>query len=155
MTDPQFEDQPPAAEPERIYWGDGRPGLASFGAIALIAIGALGVLYTLFAFSQLHAAAQEGLEVDGVEYGIWFVQLAFSVVQIISGIFLWRGREWARVLGLVFCWLNLVGGIITLFTGAIVPAFIGLAINGGVIAALTRPDVRDWAQEQRLAHRNG
>lgn len=155
MTDPHFEDRP-VTEPEPIYWGDSRPGAATTGGVLLIVFGVLAVIFSVYAISQLHATEVDyGESVDGFYYGIWYGQMAFSAVQVVAGIFLLKGREWARIVGILTCSLNLVAAIVALFTGSVLAALVAFAINGGIIAALTRPNAREWCQEQRIAHRNG
>ena len=155
MTDPHFEDRP-VTEPEAIYWGDSRPGAATTGGVLLIVFGALAVIFSLYVISQLHATEVDyGESVDGFYYAIYVGQMVFSAVQIVAGIFLLKGREWARIVGILTCSLNLLAAIVALFTGSALAALFAFAINGGIITALTRPNVREWCQEHRLAHRNG
>jgi hypothetical protein len=136
------------------HWGFSRPGLAGTGAVLLIVIGVLAIILSFYDIGQLHSAADDGLTVDGTDYGIDYAQMAFSLAQIASGVFLWQGREWARIVGIICCSLNLLGGIVLLFAGNPIGALINIVVNGGIIVALTRPDVRDWTKDV-AAQRNG
>ncbi len=160
MTDPGFDEQrplppleahPPAPEepPAAFVYRGPRPSVASTGAVLLVVFGALGVLVTLVILGQFGSADDDGQSVDTIDYLIWWGQLLFSSAQIVAGVFVWRGAEWARLLGIVLCGLNMLGGLASLFGGAVLPAFVNLAANGGIIATITRPDVREWCAQPK------
>lgn len=153
MTEPIFHDDEPsrsADESDVAEWWGPRPGAASTGAVLLIVFGALAIVFSLYVIGQLGSEESDyGLSPDPVEYLIWWGQILFSATQIVAGLFLWRGFDWARVTGIACCSLNLLAGVISLFGGSVLPAFVAFAINGGIIAALTRPEVREWCQSAK------
>lgn len=120
-----------------------RPGQATTAAVLLIVIGALGVLTTVLLLSVLGDASGNGEQVSGVLQFLVFAQLALSAAQIVSGAFVLPGRHWARTLGITLTSLNLLGGILSLFSAGAL-ALIGVILNITLLMLLTRRDVRYW-----------
>ena len=108
---------------------------------ALMALfGLLGVLVSWALVSGLGA---HGESVRPALYVILYTQLALSATQVGVVPFLLARRNWARVLALTLCSLNIVGAVISLLTGNF--AAIGaIALNGALIRALRNDQVWDW-----------
>jgi len=120
-----------------------RPRQATTAAVLLIVIGALGVVLSLLLVSVLGDATANGAQVSGVAEFLVFAQLAVSGAQIVSGAFVLPGRHWARTLGITMTSLNLVGGILSLFSAGAF-ALVGVVLNVVLISLLTGRDVRYW-----------
>lgn len=74
-----------------------------------------------------------------------YAQFGLSATQIVSGLFIWLGRRpWARIAAIAICVLNLLGGVVTLFSGNVVPGLFSLIVNGALIQLLRKDDVYDW-----------
>jgi hypothetical protein len=134
MTDPQ-----PDEHVEFTYRGP-RPGSIAGAALILIGFGVLAIIITLYALSELDGSG------DGIYYGIWSAQLAFSAAQVVSGVFVWRGDPWGRTLALGICSVSLFLAVIVLFTGSAIAALVAFLINGAALALLSRPDAKEWFQ---------
>ena len=65
------------------------------------------------------------------------ILLIFSVIDLIVGIGLYNGRDWARVIALIFAVIGLIGGILSIPIG-----IIWIVINAIIIWYLTRPHVK-------------
>jgi hypothetical protein len=121
-----------------------RPRQATVAAVLLIVFGALAILLTFFLYSLLSDAEDHGEEVPAISWGLVYLQFALSGTQIVSGIFVLRGAWWARLLGIVLCGINLVGAVVNLVSGAVLPAIIAIILNVALIKYLMNEDVREW-----------
>jgi len=122
-----------------------RPGRAAVVSIALMVVGLLGILLTWFLLSLLNDATDHGETVPSVFFVLSYLQFAVSAAQIVSGVFVWTGRQpWARILAIVVCSLNLVGGVVSLFSGNCLPGIFNVSLNIGLIAGLRDEAVYDW-----------
>ena len=121
-----------------------RPRQATMLAVLLGAFGVLGILLAFLLRSIVGDSADHGQSVPAVLYILVYAQLLLSATQAISGVFIWQGREWARVLAIVLCSVNILGAVVSLFTGAILQAIGALAINIGLLRLLNNEDVREW-----------
>lgn len=109
---------------------DGRPGLVTAGAITLIVLGVLTVLFSLLAFlggalfaggGADGAAAPPGFEgmmgaFAGMLFFIAILVLVFGALQVWAGINALGGRSWARITGIVLAVIAaalFVGGLFT------------------------------------------
>jgi hypothetical protein len=121
-----------------------RPRQATIAGVLLIIFGALAILVALALLATVNDATDHGESVSGILYVLVYGQFILSAAQIVSGIFVLVGKPWARVLAVVICSLNLLGGVVSLVTGNFLQALFGIVINGALIATLNRNDVRDW-----------
>lgn len=121
-----------------------RPRKATVSAVLLIVFGVVGLLYTLLLWGTVNDEAGHGQSVSPVAYVLVLAQFLVSGAQVVSGAFVWRGRGWARVLAIALNSLNIVGAVISLFTGAVVLAIPAIAINIGMIRLLTDYEVQAW-----------
>ncbi|GAA3396348.1 hypothetical protein [Cryptosporangium minutisporangium] len=121
-----------------------RPRKATTAAVLLIVFGGLGLLFALLVMSFVNDSADHGQSMAGIAYVLVYAQFALSGTQIVSGVFVWQGRDWARVLAIALCSLNIVGAAVTLISGAVFQALLAVALNVALIRALNDDDVRAW-----------
>jgi hypothetical protein len=122
-----------------------RPGQVVIGSIAMVVVGLLGVLTTWLLLSLLNDAADHGESVKSWLYGLCYLQFVVSGTQIVSGVVVWFGRQpWARTAAIVICVLNLLGGVVSLFSGNCLPAIFNVILNIALIRILSSDDVHDW-----------
>ena len=69
-------------------------------------------------------------------YAMAIVLIISGLISVIIGYGLWNGKEWARILAIIFSVLGIIWGIFTLPAG-----IIGIIINGIILWYLTRPHV--------------
>ena len=111
-----------------------------FGGIVMWAMGGFFLM-----FLQGEAGNMTGMEgaplamlgfLQGLLAVISIVVIIFGIIGIIIGLGLWNGKEWARILTIVFSALGILWGILTLPVG-----IISIIIGVIVIWYLTRPHV--------------
>jgi hypothetical protein len=130
MTDPATQ---PVRERPRQVW---------IASILLAVFGGLGLMLAMLLLSVVNNEP----DVPGWVYGLVSVQFLLSGLQILSGIFVWLGRQWARTAATVVCSINLVGAVLSLFTGAVLQAIITGAVNIAVIRLLRSREVAEWCE---------
>ncbi|BCJ55700.1 hypothetical protein Asp14428_71750 [Actinoplanes sp. NBRC 14428] len=121
-----------------------RPRPVKTLAILLGVFGVLGLLIAFVLMAAINDSSGHGQSVPILLYVLFFVQFALSTAQTASGVFLWRGRSWARTLAIALCSVNIVGGLVSLATGAIFQAVAGIAINIGLIRLANNDEVQAW-----------
>jgi hypothetical protein len=124
-----------------------RPRPVKTLAVLLVVFGVLGLLFALVLMSIVNDSGDHGQSVPAVLYVLVFAQLALSAAQAMSGVFIWQGRSWARVLAIVLCSVNIIGAVVSLFTGAIFQAISGAAINIGLLRLLNNYEVQVWCSK--------
>jgi hypothetical protein len=113
--------------------------------VLLIVFGALGTLLATVLLSEVAEDAGHGMDVGAAAYLAGWLQLVVSGAELASGVFLWRGRAWARVVATVVCGLNILGALVVLVQG--VPlALPGIGINIGLIAVVNARETADWCE---------
>lgn len=134
MTDPaaQPRDRSQERAPRKVW----------LVTILLAVFGGLGLMLAMLLLSAVNTAG----DVPGWVYGLVFAQFLLSGLQILSGIFIWIGKAWARTAATVVCSINLVGAVITLLSGAYINALSTGAVNAGLIALLRSQEVADWVE---------
>lgn len=125
------ERRSPAARRPRPVW---------VASVLLTAFGLIGVVFAWVSEASLGA---HGEAVKPALRALLYIQLVLSAAQAGSGLFLWQGRNWARVLALLLCGINIAGGVITLLSGAL-GAIVGIAVNVVLIKMLRDGEVWDW-----------
>ncbi|MEV6632182.1 hypothetical protein AB0M54_15665 [Actinoplanes sp. NPDC051470] len=106
--------------------------------------GGLGILFAAVLMSIVNDSASHGQSVPAYLYVLVFLQVALSAAQAVSGVFVWQGRNWARVLAIALCSLNILGALVSLFTGAVLQSIWGIAINVALIRLLNDYEVQVW-----------
>lgn len=94
-------------DPFRVY---SHPGLAVFGGILAGIMGVMNLIYGLLVLfnSEFLVLTEEGLfYVDATAWG-WLL-LVFGVVQIAASFGIMSGRTWARLVGISWASLVVVG----------------------------------------------
>jgi hypothetical protein len=155
---------PPAAPPAQPAWGQPPAGpvsgwvqptaaaargpvtgLAKLGALVLILFGllwtALGALVVLGGAILKGVGDQAGGTVvgdafGGVLAGLGIVVLAIAIVEIIVGIAAWMGKEWARIVGIIYALIFGGGCLLSLLTAAGSSRSTGTDATGGVLILL-------------------
>lgn len=123
-----------------------RPRQASMAAILLIVFGGLGILLALLLLSLVSDEASHGSAEPGIVYALFYGQLILSAAEALSGVFVWLGRGWARTLAIVLCSINILSGVLSLFTGVAIQAIIGAVINIALIRLLASSEVGEWCR---------
>lgn len=121
-----------------------RPRKATMLSILLIVFGTLGILFAFILMMIVNDEGSHGRSVPAYLYVLVFAQFALSGAQAVSGVFVWQGRNWARVLAIALCSLNILGALASLFTGAVLQAISGIAINIALIRLLNDYEVQAW-----------
>jgi hypothetical protein len=143
MTEPGSDEQ--TVMPSTTAYRQRRPRAVWTASTLLIVFGLLAIFVTWLLLNLANANVAHGRSMPSAVYVMLFGQIALSSAQVVSGVFLWRGKEWALTTAKIICWLNLAGGILTLISGSTVQQVLGtLAINGGILATLNNSDVADW-----------
>jgi hypothetical protein len=120
------------------------PGLVIATTILLAIFGALGLLFGWLLLSLINDDTSHGESVSGTLYFLAYLQFTLSALQILSGLMVLRGWRWGRILAITLCSVNLLGGVVDLFSGAPVQAIGNFALNIALIRLLTRDTVADW-----------
>jgi hypothetical protein len=128
---------------DRIDQSQERPRQVWIASILLVVFGGLGLLLAMMLLSIVNDTAG----VPGYAYGLVYGQFILSGLQILSGIFVWLGRPWARTVATVVCVINLVGALLNLVSGAILPAITGAAVNIALLRLLRGNVVAEWCRE--------
>ena len=94
---------------------------------------------------ELIEDADHGRSVDGAGWfaAVAILSLLVAVVAAVCVVFTVRPRAWARPVVIVIEVLAIISSLVNLVSGMLT-AVIGIALAVGVIAALTRGEVRDW-----------
>jgi hypothetical protein len=117
MTDPRSQ----ATRIQRDTGGIGtgaRSGWAAFAGIVLLLVGAFNVIFGLTAIFEDEALTADGGRVIVWDLTAWgWIHLVLGLVQVLAGLGLFAGREWARWAAIVFAMLNAIGQVafITVF----------------------------------------
>jgi len=119
-----------------------RPRQVKTSAVLLIVFGVLGFLLALLLMSMV--SDSHGRSVPAVLSVLVFAQMALSAAQAVCGVAIWEGWSWARGLAISLCSVNLVGALVSLFTGAILQAIAGAAVNIGLLRLLNDYEVQAW-----------
>ena len=88
------------------------PGLAMFAGILAGILGAMNLIYgiLLLANAQFVALTEEGLFYVDVTAWAW-VLVIFGVIQILASIGILQGRTWARLVGIAWASLIVLGNM--------------------------------------------
>lgn len=121
-----------------------RPRQATMLAVLLLIFGGLGIVVALLLTSIVDDSADHGRSVPAVLYVLVYAQLLLSTTMSAAGAFVWQGRSWARVLGIVLCSVNVAFAFASLFTGAVLQGLMGIAINVALLRLLNDYEVRVW-----------
>jgi hypothetical protein len=122
-----------------------RPRQVKTAAVLLIVFGVLGFLFALLLMSIV--GDSHGQSVPAWVYVLVFAQMALSAAQAVSGVAIWQGASWARGLAIALCSVNLIGAVASLFTGAILQAISGAAVNIALIRLLNNYEVDVWCSK--------
>ncbi|MEU4162952.1 hypothetical protein [Actinoplanes sp. NPDC026670] len=113
-------------------------------AVLLAMFGGLGFLYAFLLMSAVSDSSDHGQSVSAVLYVLIYVQFALSAAQVICGVLVWQGRNWARVLAIVLCSINILGAVVSLFSGAVFQAIAAIGVNAAMLRLLSGYEVQVW-----------
>ncbi|MCP8304924.1 MAG: hypothetical protein H3Z50_05610 [archaeon] len=122
--------------------------LGIIGSILAIVGGVIFIVSGTFLAEAIEAAiAQYGI-IPGVDIGlilasiaiIGAVVLVIGVIGVIIGWGLWKGRNWARIIVIIFSILGIISGLLPLIYLDI-SGLVGVVIDIIIIYYLTRPHV--------------
>lgn len=121
-----------------------RPRQATTVAVLLSVFGGLGFLYAFLLMSVVSDSSDHGQSVPTVLYVLVWVQFALSAAQVICGVSVWQGRNWARVLAIVLCSINILGAVVSLFSGAVFQSIVAIGVNAAMLRLLNDYEVQVW-----------
>jgi hypothetical protein len=119
-----------------------RPRQVSWAAALLVVFGGLSLMLAM----RLLSVVNDEDDLPVWVYGLVYVQFLLAGFQILSGVFVYIGRAWARRLAMVICGINLVGAVLSLVSGAIVPAITSAVVNVALLRMLRSADVAAWCE---------
>jgi hypothetical protein len=127
----------PLARPARE-----RPRQVTWASVLLAVFGGLGLMMAMLLLSIVNDES----DLPGWIYALVYGQLLLSGAQILTGVFVYLGKSWARTTATVICSINLIGAVLSLVSGAIVQAITGAAVNIALLRMLTSSDVKEWCE---------
>jgi hypothetical protein len=123
-----------------------RPRTVIIAVAVLVGLGLITLVGNVFLLSLVNDGANRGRSVASIVYELFYGQILLSPLHIISGIFLWSGRSWARHLAIAVCSVNIVGGILGLVSGSVSQSLTGIVVNIVLIRLLVYPPVVEWCR---------
>ncbi|WP_327000134.1 hypothetical protein OHA72_34030 [Dactylosporangium sp. NBC_01737] len=123
-----------------------RPRDVWVASIVLVLFGLLGILVGLLLLAAVENDRDHGQSVGALASLLAVATVALAILQAVSGAFVFVGREWARVTGIVICAVNVLAGLFTLVSGGAAQACVGIAVNVALIVALNKEAVADWCR---------
>jgi hypothetical protein len=144
-TTPAFSPIPHAPAPAPTA----RPGLVTAAGVIGIVYGAFAALagvILMFASAVIAGVVQQFIGADltalgaGLFIALGVVLVVLGILYILLNLQVLKGRNWARIVVLVFAGLGALGGLPGLARGAIV----GFAIDVFIIVALLVPASSAW-----------
>lgn len=104
--------------------------------------GVLGGLFGLLIVASVRDDVAHGADADPIVVALAAAQVLMALAEVVSGVFPWIGRSWARVVATVVCAVSLVSGVLLLLQGT-PSGLAGILLNLGVIVTVNREDVAD------------
>lgn len=135
-----------------------RPGWVTFAAVMqFIGAGALilaGLILAIMGPFVADAIAEdpevnpEFADLGGALLAVvGVIAILFGVLALVLGIYLLKGRQWARILTLVFAFIGGILGLLSLVLGD-PSSLLGTVLNTLVIVGLLLPVSRQWFEQQ-------
>jgi hypothetical protein len=93
-------------------------GWIAFGAIMLVIAGTFDIIWGLTALfrDQIFVVGRNG-NVISADYTAWgWVHLILGIIVFVTGLALFTGRYWARVLGVLLAFLSSVAQLLVIFS---------------------------------------
>ena len=118
-----------------------------FGAVAILSGVVLITLESLiqyFPFNELHTVNLNHQMISLIILLGGFlgaILLIFGFIGVLVGYFLWKGREFTRILHIVLSLLGILSGLLGIYNNMLSGLF-SIIINGIIIYYLTRPHVK-------------
>jgi hypothetical protein len=119
-----------------------RPRDVWTASILLSFFGLLGVVLGLFLAGLL--AGED--DIPGFVSLAVYAGVILAAAEIVAGVFVFAGREWARRVAIAVCVLNGLSGLATLTAGVVLMALVGIVVNIALIVTLSKDEVKYWCQ---------
>jgi hypothetical protein len=119
-----------------------RPRQVTIASVLLAIFGGLGLMMAMLLLSIVNDES----DLPGWIYALVYAQLVLSGTQILTGVFVYLGKAWARRTALVICGINLLGAVLSLATGQFLPALTAGAVNIALLRMLRGSDVVEWCE---------
>jgi hypothetical protein len=123
-----------------------RPRRATTVSVLLIVFGALGLLIGVLLLALISHDKNKGETISTALYISAYLQLLLSAAEIAGGVLVLQGKEWARILAIVLCSLNVLGGVISLVSGGGGSGIVGMGLNLLMIRLLLNSEVAEWTR---------
>ncbi|WP_426512181.1 hypothetical protein ACPPVO_17075 [Dactylosporangium sp. McL0621] len=111
-------------------------------SILLFCFGLLGTVLSLF-LAGLVAGEDD---IPGFVTFAVYAGAVLAAAEILAGVFVFLGREWARRIAIAVCVLNGLSGLVTLASGVVLQALVGIVVNIALIVNLSKDEVRYWCR---------
>ena len=118
-----------------------------FGIVAILSgvvLVILGSLIRYFPFNELHAINlnHQMISLTMLLGGVLgAILLIFGFIGILVGYFLWKGREFTRILHIVLSLLGILSGLLSMYNN-VGPGLLSIIVNSIIIYYLTRSYVK-------------
>ncbi|GAA0932684.1 hypothetical protein GCM10009557_94840 [Virgisporangium ochraceum] len=119
-----------------------RPRQVNIVSVLLVVFGGLSLMLAMLLLSIVNNESDLPPWIYVLVYG----QLLLAGLQILSGIFVWLGKAWARTAAMVVCGINLVGAVFSLVSGSIFQAVTAGVVNIALLRLLRSTEVTDWCE---------
>ena len=113
-----------------------RPRQVTIASVLLVIFGGLSLMLAMLLLSIVNDESG----VPAWLYVLVYAQFLLAGLQVLSGVFVWLGKAWARTAAMVVCVINLVGAVLSLVSGAIPQAITGAAVNIALLWLLAREE---------------
>jgi hypothetical protein len=137
----QYDPSPPIARRSL-------PGKVIAVSLVVAIRGTLGLLLTLATIGALHLRTVQDLQLPSWYANVLWLQAGICAGEVASGLLLWRGKAWPRMLGLSVLWFDIAAAtlimVVTTFSCA---GLVGIAVDAVLIWMLCWAEVRDWCYD--------
>jgi len=123
-----------------------RPILVWLLSLLLVLFGLVWTLMSIGLISELNDDHPYSRSGPGWYWVLAALALAVAVAQSVSGLSLFSGQEWARMVGMAVCGLNALGAVAMFVTTGDLQTCLTIAAHVGIIFGLNRYEVVDWCR---------
>lgn len=118
-----------------------RPGTVTAAGVILYALAVLGLAEGLIYFSALGSSNPDFQAHHGALATVGTLEVTISLLEIVLGLNVWRGRRWARTATIVLLSIDIAISILGLFAGGGGDAIISVVLAALIIwlLAANRP----------------
>lgn len=119
-----------------------RPRQVTMVSVLLVIFGALSLMLAMLLLSIVNDES----DLPGWLYVLVYGQFLLAGLQVLSGVFVWLGKAWARTAAMVVCAINLVGAVFSLVSGSIFQAITAGVVNIALLRLLRSTEVIEWCE---------